>query len=239
MTLLEEINDAGLDMWIDWNVMTQQASSLSVPDPDDMGYRDAKKINATFLYTDLQDSSRLSDIDDRVVAASVLASYLKVIVRVMKAGDGHVRSFDGDRVMAIFTGPNKTDRAVRAALRIRWAVDIHLNEEMHTRFDALEGWNLKTMSGVATTDALLVRAGIRNNSDLLSIGLAPNLAAKLSDVRGLGYHRIAIGNGTHNSLSSGLLTGRDGRDMWSGLKSISLGGGSYTYRTTSYHMEVS
>jgi hypothetical protein len=41
---------------------------------------------------------------------------------VIRFPDGHVRSFDGDRVMGIFSAANKEDRAAKAAMRINWAV---------------------------------------------------------------------------------------------------------------------
>jgi class 3 adenylate cyclase len=37
--------------------------------------------------------------------------------------------------------------------------------------------------GIATSEARAVRSGIRNNNDLIWIGKAPSLAAKLSDLR--------------------------------------------------------
>lgn len=99
------------------------------------------------------------------------------------------------------------------------------------------GWVLKTGCGIASGDSLIVRGGVRRSgSDLVSIGPAPNLAAKLSDVRENPFH-IRIGAATYKKLSaSGRLS--EGKNMWQGTYDMSLGGKTYPYYRTSYYWKI-
>lgn len=159
MTLKDDVNAAIVSVRDTWNVTRSQPSSNDVPDPENMGYTDAKAVSATYLYTDMVDSSRLVAIADKEQVASVIAAFLKVTVRIIRYGGGHIRSFDGDRVMGIFTGDGRQSNATRGAMRINWAVDEVLNYEVNSQFGSIEKsiWNLRSMSGIASGDALLGR----------------------------------------------------------------------------------
>ncbi|MFV2145610.1 adenylate/guanylate cyclase domain-containing protein [Isoptericola sp. G70] len=236
-TLKEQVDEAVEEVSKTWTKTTWLTTTTAVPDPDDMGYSDAKVVQATYLYSDLIDSSGLvKAADTHEEVASVMSTFLKVAVRIIRAENGHIRSFDGDRVMGVFTGANRKTRSVRAAMKIEYAVSRLIDPEIQSVFKSLQdaGWHIRAMTGIATSEALLVRAGIRNNSDLLSVGLGPNLAAKLSDLRDtLAGHHIAIGKGTYNGLGESVIMSK-GKDMWTGPYSLSMGGGSYNYYTSNY-----
>lgn len=236
-TLREQVDEAVREVSKSWNTTTWPQPSTDVPDPDAMGYSDAKVVQATYLYSDLLDSSGLlRAAGSHQEVASVMSAFLKVAVRIIRAHSGHIRSFDGDRVMGVFNGPRRQTRAVHAALKIKYATSKLLDPKVQRTFASLReaGWSLKAMTGIATGQALLVRAGIRNNSDLLSVGTAANLAAKLSDIRDAkAGHLIAIGAGTYKGLeTSAIMSGE--KNMWTGPFSLSMGGGSYDYYTTNY-----
>ncbi|MGW9467359.1 adenylate/guanylate cyclase domain-containing protein [Cellulosimicrobium funkei] len=236
-TLKEQVDEAVEEVSKTWTRTTWSTTTTAVPDPDDMGYSDAKMVQATYLYSDLIDSSGLvKAADSHEEVASVMSAFLKVAVRIIRAENGHIRSFDGDRVMGVFTGAKRTSRSVRAAMKIEYAVSSLLDPQIQSVFKSLEGagWHIRAMTGIATSKALLVRAGIRNNSDLLSVGVGPNLAAKLSDLRDtLAGHRIAIGKGTYDGLDGSAIMSK-GKNMWTGPYSLSMGGGSYSYYTSNY-----
>lgn len=236
-TLKEQVDEAVAAVSKTWTKTTWSTVDTAVPDPDNLGYSDAKVVRATYLYSDLIDSSglvRAADSHDEV--ASVMSAFLKVAVRIIRAENGHIRSFDGDRVMGVFTGANRQTRAVRAAMKIDYAVGVLLDPKIQSAFKSLRDadWHIRAMTGIATSEALLVRAGIRNNSDLLSVGVGPNLAAKLSDLRdtGAGYN-IAISKGTYGALAESVIMSK-GQNMWTGPHKLSMGGASYSYYTTRY-----
>ncbi len=104
--------------------------------------------------------------------------------RVIRYNQGQVRSFDGDRVMAIFVGDEKESRVGKAALGIEWRRR-SLGDLLLENYPKIKeiSWRLRHGVSIDSGEALLVRAGIRGNDDLISIGRAPNIAAKLSDLR--------------------------------------------------------
>lgn len=240
MTLRSDLDAAISGVASEWQTSRVQSGSTDVPDPAKMGYSEGKLIQATYLYTDMMDSSGLVRQASQSEVASIISAVITMVVRIMRDADGHIRSFDGDRVMGIFGGPDRQSRAVRAAMRINYAVDTELNAKIQSTFDSVAsaGWSLRTMSGIASGEALLVRAGIRNNSDMISVGAAPNMAAKLSDLRDSSTHRIAVGKATHDALDKSTRVGSDGKDMWVGAYNLSMGGGSYPYFRSNYHMKI-
>lgn len=183
MALSDEIRASLDDIAVaPWGVI----HARDVPETSEVALRNgAAAIDATYLYADVVDSSRLAQSVDAETAARVIRMYLSMAVRVLRHQGGHIRSFDGDRVMAVFMGDSKNSSAFRSALAINYWVSQVLREEIDSRFAAVRtaGWSLKHGVGIDTGSALLVRGGVRNNNDLIAVGSAPNVAAKLSAVR--------------------------------------------------------
>ncbi|GAA1099818.1 adenylate/guanylate cyclase domain-containing protein [Tsukamurella spumae] len=246
MSLLDDI-DTQIDKTINTSMSittrSQNSEDQSVPKPEDLAYNGGKIIRATYLYTDMHDSSKLAADASQESAARVFRGYLNVSTKVIRSHGGHIRSFDGDRVMGVFTGADQQDRAVKSAMMIKWAVANKLTPAIHASIPELQdaGWTLRQSSGIAVGDTLLARAGFRDNNDMISIGAAPNLAAKLSDIRNTGddaKFETLIGKGAYSGLSDSCKIS-DGKNMWQGTYSINLGGKSYSYYRTSYHWKVS
>lgn len=156
-----------------------------VPTTDTVKLKDgAVKVEATYLYADLAGSSTLAQKIKKEVTGKIIRSYLNAASKIINNYDGGIRSFDGDRVMAIFMGKNPNTRAVRAAMGINWAVHEIIKTKIETKWkDLADNYTMSHGIAVANGDALIVRGGVRNNNDLVSIGAAPNVAAKLSDIR--------------------------------------------------------
>lgn len=210
-----------------------------VPETGNVGYNEAKKVNATYLYADMVDSSGLVAASPKETVGKVIRLYLDLSVRIIRKHDGHIRSFDGDRVMGIFMGDGRYDRAVKAAMQIKWACDKLIQPELTGHYKSIRdaGWVLKPGCGIANGDALIVRGGVRRtSSDLVSIGVVPNLAAKLSDIRH-GDYNIRIGAGTYKGLSDSSLLSK-GVNMWEGTFELKMGGKAYKYYRTSYRWPI-
>lgn len=212
-----------------------------VPKTVDVGYNEAVKLSATYLYADMVDSTGLREVSPEATVGKVMRLYLDLSVRIIRAQQGHIRSFDGDRVMGIFIGTGRADRAVKSAMQILWACNNLIQPEIRSRYKSIRNsdWVIKPGSGVATSDALIVRGGVRqSSSDLVSIGLAPNMAAKLSDIRHPPY-RTRIGKGTYSSLDDSLKYSQKNEEaMWDGPHSLKMGGKSFEYYRSSYLWSV-
>src|SRR4051794_8728269 len=99
----------------EWNIREGQV----VPATEDVALAGgAVKLNATFLYADLADSTDLAMNYDKRIAAKVFKSFLSCSTRLIKEHDGKIRSFDGDRVMGVFIGQTKNTTAAKCALKI-------------------------------------------------------------------------------------------------------------------------
>ncbi len=163
-----------------------------VPEKRDLAFLNgggAVRLDATYAYADLADSSGLAQHIKQEVAANIIRAYVHAAAKTFRAYGGEIRSFDGDRVMAIFVGDQKNASAVRAALALNWAVDKLINPIMfETWSDMSQMWRMKHAVGIATGQALIVRGGVFGDSDMISIGGAPNSAAKLSELRPVSPH---------------------------------------------------
>ena len=123
-----------------------------VPKTDDIVMKNGGRLlDATYVYADLGDSSKLAQSLKKEAAAKIIRAYVNTATRILRYHGGEIRSFDGDRVMAVFIGDDKDWKAVRAAYAINWAV----NEVIRPAIK--EGWsdgdkfsNIKHRVGVDT-----------------------------------------------------------------------------------------
>jgi len=158
-----------------------------VPEDDEIasGRNDAVRLNGTVLYADLKDSTRLVKELTPEFAAEVYKSYVYCAARIIRNRSGSVTAYDGDRVMGVFVGSAKSTNALRAALEIEHAVENVIQPALNTIYGTTK-YTVKQKCGVDTSPLLVANSGIRGNTDLVWIGPAANVAAKLSSLD-LGY----------------------------------------------------
>lgn len=102
---------------------------------------------------------------------------------------------------------------MRTALAINWAVNDVICPAIAAKWnDVSADYTVSHGVGIDTGQALIVRGGVRDNNDLISVGHAPNDAAKLSDFRG---SPISITKAVYDDLNDSLWYAADGRTrMW-------------------------
>ncbi|NJC23625.1 class 3 adenylate cyclase [Arthrobacter pigmenti] len=196
-------------------------------------------LKAVYLYTDMADSSGLAKKHTATTAAQIVRAFLAAVTRVIRDNKGEIRSYDGDRVMAIFIGDGAASVAAKTALEIKWAVDELVRPSLSYRLNEYlkSSWVLSSRTGIDMGDALIVRAGVRNNNDLVSIGDAPNIAAKLSELH---LARTIITDRMWNAMSYSTCYSRiDGKAMWSIASTKDIGGGRVEQiRTSNYGIQI-
>jgi len=130
----------------------------------------AVEIDATFLYADLADSSKMAKELDRRIAAKIIKSFLYCASKLIIARGGKIVSFDGDRVMGVFYGDSKNSSAAKCALQIKWAVD-KICEKFETNYESVKNASFQIRHGVGidTGTVLAVRGGVRGTNDLIWI----------------------------------------------------------------------
>lgn len=201
-------------------------SGRSVPSTDDVGLKHGGVyLDAVYLYADMADSSGMARRFTPQTAAKIIKCYLATVTRVLTHNQGAIRSFDGDRVMAIFIGNDAANKAAKAALEIKWAVDNIVHPKLETWLDQYResAWKISHRTGIDIGHSFIVRGGVRNNNDLVSVGDAPNIAAKISDLQG---HRTWITKRLWDKMSwDTCFSEKNGesRSMWSPPEATRVG----------------
>ncbi len=234
MSLTDEITAAVTGVVTsDWNIR----KGTVVPTTDDITLKNgAVELDAVYLYADMADSTGLARDFTATTAAKVIRSYLDATCRVIKARGGEIRSFDGDRVMAIFVGDSKNSDAVRCGLQINYAVTgiVRPIVERNLRSLVTKGYKLKHCVGIASGTSLIVRGGVRGSNDLVSVGRPPNVAAKLSDIRADPYFTYITAD-VFGRLKKESKYGKDDCLMWKGPFSRDVGGEKMPVYKSSWH----
>ncbi len=162
----------------DWAVQ----KTASVPEPESLRLNSnhAKDLeSATVLYADLDGSTDMVENFKWWFSAKVYKTYLRCAGQIIKKEGGVVTGYDGDRVMAVFTGASKNTSAVRCAMKISWAVDEIIKPALKAQYPTTE-FNLKHVVGIDTSQLRTARIGVHGDNDLVWIGRAANYAAKLT-----------------------------------------------------------
>lgn len=196
----------------------------------------AVELNATFLYADLANSSKMAKELDRRVAAKIMKSFLSTTCRLIRSLGGTVVSFDGDRVMGIFIGDSKNTTAAKCGLQIKYAVDNIIKPKFENKYDTVKNasFTISHAVGIDTGKIMGVRGGSHGANDLIWIGRAANLAAKLSDIR-MTYKKTFITAAVYNMLNeSSKREGSDKKNMWERTTYDYLGENITIYRS-GYH----
>jgi class 3 adenylate cyclase len=223
MGLKDEVETrATTTIFTDW----KPRQGLVVPETEQVGLTtgDAVKLDAVYLYADMRDSSGLAQKLSPEVAGAAVRSYLEAATHIARHFGASIRSFDGDRVMAVFVGAEKCNSAVKAAQRISWAVEKVLRPKLYLRYrEAEKMWYYDHGIGISAGTAMFIRGGVRNHNDLVAIGGAPNQAAKFSDIKS-GGKQIFVSQLVYYSLLEPQKQTTLGTNMWERLPNEVVGG---------------
>jgi class 3 adenylate cyclase len=160
---------------------------------------DAIELDATILYADLADSTKLVDGHIPDFAAEVYKTFLHCAAKIIRQEGGTITACDGDRIMAVYLGAAKNTSAARTALKINHAATF-----------------LKHVVGIDSSKLFVARTGVRGANDLVWVGRAANYAAKLAALPDA--YTTYITAEVHNSLNSQVKSWTDGRPMWEAVR---------------------
>jgi class 3 adenylate cyclase len=216
----------------DWDDIRSEVGSIltgrwetrdgaKVPQPEELQLgKFAVKLNGTVLYADLADSTGLVNTYYPWFSAEVYEAFLRGACRLIQRNHGEITAFDGDRVMAVYIGDNRTTNAVWTALEINWFVRNLLNPELIKRY-ALKDFELAHAVGVDQSPLFVARTGVRGSNDLVWVGRSANYAAKLSGLCDTNY-RTYITKEVLDAIPDSVRVGtnRQGKteSMWSRLR---------------------
>jgi adenylate cyclase len=232
MSLTDELSqDVDSILRQEWNIREGQV----VPKTEDVALAGgAVKLYVTMLYADLADSTDLAMNYDKRVAAKVFKSFLSCSSKLIRAEGGEIRSFDGDRVMGVFIGGTKNTSAARCALKINYTFLKIIKPKLEAKYPNLAtgSYKLAHCVGIDTSEVLVIRGGVRNNNDLVWIGRAPNVAAKLSALRESPYYSFVTKEVYDMMLESVKYGGDPKQLMWESRSWKSVAGVPSVYRSS-------
>jgi class 3 adenylate cyclase len=142
-------------------------------------------------------------------AAEVYKAYLRCASLIIKSENGTITAYDGDRVMAIFTGNAKNTNAVRAAMKINCAVTEIIRPAYAAQY-GVSNFEIKHVIGIDASPLRAARIGVRGDNDIVWVGSAANHAAKLCN---LSSHPIWITASIHDNMQE-TVRNSNGTSMW-------------------------
>lgn len=192
------------------SVWTRRNGQKVPEDTDLKSGNDAVDLDATILYTDLDESTKLVDTYKDEFAAENYKTFLQCATKIIRSEGGHIRSFDGDRVMGVFIGESKNTSAVRCGLKIHYAVKHIIQPKMNEQYKN-NSYVMKHVTGIDTSKVLVAKAGIRNSNDLVWIGRSANHAAKLCALSS--DYPTWITDSIYDNMHESVKTS-NGKNMW-------------------------
>jgi len=163
------------------------------------------KIEATFMFTDIQDFTTISESVDIERLVEKMGKYFKTVTSAIHANQGTVDKYIGDAVMAFWGAPNHMeDHAVLAcgtALECLDALNV-LNRELEA-----EGFPvLNTRFGIHTGSAIIGNMGYDERLNYTAIGDTVNTASRLEGINKFYGTNIIISEDTYNAVGDSFIT---------------------------------
>lgn len=190
-----------------WDV--QKTESVPAPEGLRLNANHAKDLEkATVLYADLDGSTSMVDNYKWEFSAEIYKTFLRCSSQIIRSEGGTITAYDGDRVMAIFTGGTKNTDAVRCALMINYAVSEIIQPAINAQYTT--DFKLRHVVGIDTSQLRTSRIGVRGDNDLVWIGRAANYAAKLTNESG---KQTWITKAVYDSMKDEVKF-HNGQDMW-------------------------
>jgi adenylate cyclase len=217
MALKEELIDLVDDLFKGAYEVT---SGTAIPRVEDIQLgKKGRELELAMLFIDIRESTKIVGGFRRVTAAKMYKSFLRGIVKIVKANGGELCSFNGDGVLVAFIGETKRTQAAKAALQMSWFCKKVLKPKMHEYFEnnnELEDMEFDYGIGIDVGKVLVVRGGIKgtDNNDLVWAGNATNYSVKISSIPDEGYHVFISEDVYKNMNNSSKLAGDPKRDMW-------------------------
>ena len=210
----------------------QEENAESVPDPEDLTLNSnhAKHLeSATVLYADLNGSTNMVDNYKWHFSAEIYKIYLRSAAQIIRSEGGSITAYDGDRVMAIFTGSSKNTSAVTAALKINYAVQEILRPAIRKQYPK-DTFVLNHTIGIDTSSLRAARVGVKGDNDIVWIGKAANYAAKLcSESERPIWITKAVYDGMNDKVKFSKGTHMWNKFNWSSMSNIEIFGTTYLW----------
>lgn len=137
-----------------------------------------KVVEATILFSDLRDFTKLSEKRTPEEVLYILNRYFQEMSNAIEVHGGFINKFIGDAILAVFGTPipmtNHADKAVQTALEMQKNLD-----ELNKQFLAEGLTELKMGIGIHTGSLLVGNIGSTNRMEFTVIGDTVNTASRV------------------------------------------------------------
>lgn len=231
--MLTDLDDI-VDRYIDRPCEIVPSGRVPARDEVGLGQRVAQ-LEATTLAIDIRQFTGMTNALGRLTMVKMLKAFFEGTVALVALNGGAVADFNGDGMITLFVGHDRTERAVRTAGEIRWFIEQKLRPKFSVYFDRVNG-------GFAITDefdagcgiddgiVLVARVGTREFSDIAWVGRSVNSAAKLCKAAGATHHIMV----THEAYERLDGTPFGHGDLWTALDHMTIGGATRTVFSTAF-----
>jgi class 3 adenylate cyclase len=170
------------------------ASPCEIRPRDTIGVRDevplgaqVDQVEATSLSLDIRQFTGMTNALGRQVMVKMLKAFFEGSVMLISEHQGVVADFNGDGMIVLFCGPQRTERAFLAAANINWFTD----EVLKPRFATYFARNGRPFSNAGQFEAgcgiddgivLVARVGTSQFNDIAWVGRCVNSSAKLCKI---------------------------------------------------------
>ena len=159
----------------------------------------------TAMFTDIRGFTSFSEKRSPEEVIEVLNLYLDLQTQIIANHKGVVDKFLGDGIMSIFTGENRTENAIEAAVHIQTELG-KMNKRRKTWKDSV----LEVGIGISSGDVVLGSIGSQDRMDFTAIGDTINLASRICGIATAGQIMVTKDviegiNGNYKPQSEGNL----------------------------------
>ena len=123
----------------------------------------AKKFFARVLYIDLRGSQQLLSDHQHITVLKAHKAFVYAVAKCIRAEGGDPRSFNGDSVLAFWAGSGDAvaKKAVRAAMKTRYAIDEIINPKIESKYSDSLDFGI----GIAQGDIYVGKSGVAGDAD--------------------------------------------------------------------------
>jgi adenylate cyclase len=162
-----------------------------------------QEVEATVMFTDLENFTTLSETLDPAEVSRILIAYFEQTTQCILKNHGTIIKYVGDAVMAAWGAPvDEPAHAMRAA---EAACDLRCLSEMNVR-----GKRLRTRVGVSSGKVLAGNLGSSFRFDYTMIGDTTNFASRLESLNKYLKTQVLISDSVRQQLGEKFITRRLG-----------------------------
>jgi adenylate cyclase len=162
-----------------------------------------KVVEATVIFTDLENFTTLSEDLDPAEVSAILIAYFEQTTRCILEKKGMIIKYVGDAVMAAWGAP--IDEPAHAICAAEAACDLRALTEMEVR-----GKKLRTRVGINSGKVLAGNLGSSFRFDYTMIGDTTNFASRLESMNKYLGTQVLISEAVRERLENGFITRRLG-----------------------------